>query len=615
MDVSRVLRPNYAQRYLLPPSPEDWVSQDHPVRFVRDFVDALDLADFGIKEPKSGDVGRPAYEPAMLLKVWLFGYMSRIRSCRKLEKACFESMPFLWLTTMLHPDHNSLWRFFDVNRSAFPKLFRLLTRAAAEAGLVGSVLHALDGTKVTAVSSTDTAQHKKALAEKLEHLDEFIKAYVAAVLANATVGNDYKMPAAMKDESARRAKIREMLQRRIEDRADEQGDEPKEPAKPADESEPARDAAAQKSNDAEPAKPADESATARDEAAQKSNDAEPVKPADESEPARDAAAQKSNDAEPVKPADETAPAGEKKAALLSEQLPEGEAKQLVQEAEALAQETKSKLAMLAEAGVNHLHAREPEARMMKGRGTHALGYNAQIVVDHDSDMIVACDVVTQQNDLAQLTPMLEQVHETLGRVAEQTVADGGYASGEQFKQAEERDLPVLVSLRDEPEAKGEYSKAHFQYDAVTNEYVCPRGERLIQVGLNKSHATQQHPDVIYRCNNTSCPVREQCSKEARGRKIRRPYGEDARERQAAKQQDPRMGILLGLRKEIVEHLFGIVKTIDGFRRFTVRGLEKVKAQWSLVCLAVNLRKLAAMATWVDGRLVPRALAERAAAGT
>ena len=569
MDVSRVLRPNYAQRYLLPPSPEDWVSQDHPVRFVRDFVDALDLADFGIKEPKSGDVGRPAYEPAMLLKVWLFGYMSRIRSCRKLEKACFESMPFLWLTTMLHPDHNSLWRFFDVNRSAFPKLFRLLTRAAAEAGLVGSVLHALDGTKVTAVSSTDTAQHKKALAEKLEHLDEFIKAYVAAVLANATVGNDYKMPAAMKDESARRAKIREMLQRRIEDRADEQGDEPKEPAKPAD----------------------------------------------ESEPARDAAAQKSNDAEPVKPADETAPAGEKKAALLSEQLPEGEAKQLVQEAEALAQETKSKLAMLAEAGVNHLHAREPEARMMKGRGTHALGYNAQIVVDHDSDMIVACDVVTQQNDLAQLTPMLEQVHETLGRVAEQTVADGGYASGEQFKQAEERDLPVLVSLRDEPEAKGEYSKAHFQYDAVTNEYVCPRGERLIQVGLNKSHATQQHPDVIYRCNNTSCPVREQCSKEARGRKIRRPYGEDARERQAAKQQDPRMGILLGLRKEIVEHLFGIVKTIDGFRRFTVRGLEKVKAQWSLVCLAVNLRKLAAMATWVDGRLVPRALAERAAAGT
>ena len=569
MDVSRVIRPNYAQRYLLPPSPEDWVSQDHPVRFVRDFVDALDLADFGIKEPKSGDVGRPAYEPAMLLKVWLFGYMSRIRSCRKLEKACFESMPFLWLTTMLHPDHNSLWRFFNVNRPALPKLFRVLTRAAAEAGLVGSVLHALDGTKVTAASSTDTAQHKKALAEKLEHLDEFIKAYVAAVLANATVGNDYKMPAAMKDESARQAKIREMLQRRIEDRADEQADEPK----------------------------------------------EPVKPADESAPARDAAAQKSNDAEPAKPVDESAPAGEKKAAPLSEQLPEGEAKRLVQEAETLAQETKSKLAMLAEAGVNHLHAREPEARMMKGRGTHALGYNAQIVVDHDSDMILASDVVTQQNDLAQLNPMLEQVYETLGRVAEQTVADGGYASGEQFKQAEARDLPVIVSLRDEPEAKGEYSKAHFQYEAVTNEYVCPRGERLIQVGLNKSHATQQHPDVIYRCHNTSCPVREQCSKEARGRKIRRPYGEDARERQADKQQDPRMGILLGLRKEIVEHLFGIVKTIDGFRRFTVRGLEKVKAQWSLVCLAVNLRKLAAVATWVDGRLVPRALAERAAAGT
>ena len=56
--------------------------------------------------------------------------------------------------------------------------------------------------------------------------------------------------------------------------------------------------------------------------------------------------------------------------------------------------------------------------MMKGRGTHALGYNAQIVVDHDSDLIVACDVVTDQNDLAQLVPMTEQVRETLGRVAD-----------------------------------------------------------------------------------------------------------------------------------------------------------------------------------------------------
>ena len=62
-----------------------------------------------------------------------------------------------------------------------------------------------------------------------------------------------------------------------------------------------------------------------------------------------------------------------------------------------------------------------------------------------------------------------------------------------------------------------------------------------------------------------------------------------------------MQILLSLRKEIVEHLVGIVKTIDGFRRFTVRGLDKVRAQWALVCTAVNLRKL--YAWWRQGKLV------------
>jgi IS5 family transposase len=71
---------------------------------------------------------------------------------------------------------------------------------------------------------------------------------------------------------------------------------------------------------------------------------------------------------------------------------------------------------------------------------------------------------------------------------------------------------------------------------------------------------------------------------------------------------------MSLRKEIVEHLFGIIKIIDGFRRFTVRGLEKVSAQWALVCMAVNLRKLAAIATWQNGTLVPLAAANAPAAG-
>lgn len=545
--MARVLRPNYAQRFLLPPALDEWVPKTHPVRFVSTFVDSLDLAELDM-EQEVADEGRPPYAADLLLKVWLFGYMERIRSTRALEKACLERMPFLWLTGNLHPDHNTLWRFFKLHRKGLPKLFKKLVRTAAAADLVGFVLHALDGTKLTAASSTDEAHHRKSLEEKLKRLDEFVAAYMQEVSrAKQEEGHDYVMPAAMADDAARQAKIRALLERRLEDQEDER-------------------LLAEKEEGERPPK-APRSAT--------TDEPKPV--------ARDAAGAPHDDEPP--------PSGDAGAGAPPSQGLEPPTDPLLREAEALKKELATALATLDEAGVNHLHEGEPEARMMKGRGTHALGYNAQVVVDHDSDLIVACDVVTDQNDLAQLLPMLEQVHETFDRVAEHNVGDTGYANGDHLEDAEKRGMNVLVSLRDEPDAKGEYSKSYFHYDAGNDVYICPKGETLVQIGTNKSHATTQHPDVIYRCHNKACPVRAACTKDPRGRKIRRTYGEEARERQVNKQLDPRLRVLLSLRKEIVEHLFGIVKGIDGFRRFTVRGLEKVRAQWALVCTAVNLRKL------------------------
>jgi transposase len=557
--MARVLRPNYAQRFLLPPSLDDWVPKTHPARFVCSFVDSLDLAELGM-EQEVADEGRPPYAADLLLKVWLFGYMERIRSTRGLEKACLDRMPFLWLTGNLHPDHNTLWRFFKLHRKGLPSLFKKLVRTAAAADLVGFVLHALDGTKLTAASSTDEAHHRKSLEEKLKRLDEFIAAYMQEVRRSAQQeeGQDYVMPAAMADDAARLAKIRALLERRIEDREEER-------------------LLADKEEEGESPPGASRSSAT-----------------DEPKPVTTGAAESSRDDEPPPGGD--AGAG----AQPSQGTGEPPADPLLREAEVVKKELVAALAALDEAGVNHLHADEPEARMMKGRGTHALGYNAQVVVDHDSDLIVACDVVTDQNDLTQLLPMLEQVRETFDRVAKHSVGDTGYANGDQLKDAEARGMNVLVGLRDEPDAKGAYSKAYFRFDAESDVYICPTGERLVQVGTNKSHATTQHPDVIYRCHNKTCPVRAACTKNARGREIRRTYGEEARERQAQKQQDPRMRVLLSLRKEIVEHLFGIVKAIDGFRRFTVRGLEKVRAQWALVCTAVNLRKL--YVWWREGKL-------------
>jgi transposase len=558
--VSRVLRPDYTQRFLLPPALEDWVPANHPVRFVRDFVDSLDLPSLGIHEPAAKE-GRPPYAPDMLLKVWLFGYMDRVRSVRGLEKACMQVMPFLWLTGNLHPDHNTLWRFFSTHRAQLPKLFKQLVKLAAEAELIGFALHAIDGTKLTAASSTDEALHRKSLQEKLKHLDPIVDAYMQAVAAQAAEddkGKGYAMPAAMANDEARRARIVHLLKQRIEDREDDKLLQKKGKSK---QTVPTTSAPEGASSPATP--PSVETPTTKDEPPQEGRST------------------------PATPTTAT-PA-------------ETPAEELLREAILLKKELQANLAKLDAADVNHLHEAEPEARMMKGRGAaHALGYNGQIVVDHESDLIVACEVVAQQNDIGQLVPMLDRVHETLGRVAEQTVADGGYGTGEQFKRVEERGMKVVVVLRQEQETKGDYSKAHFNYDAATNAYVCPKGERLLHVGSNKSHASAQQPDAIYRCRNKTCPVRAQCTTDPRGRQVRRPYGEEARERQAEKQQDPRMRTLLGLRKEIVEHLFGIVKGVDGFRRFTVRGLEKAQAQWALVCSAVNLRKLHTF--WLAGSL-------------
>ena len=573
-----VRRPNYAQQWLLPPSVDEWVPKGHPVRFVSDFVDAVDLSEHGIAEP-TGEVGRPPVAADVLLKIWLYGFTQRIRSPRKLEKACVEVMPFIWLTGNDPPDHNTIWRFFQKNHKSLKGLLKTLMRTAAEAKLISFVLHALDGTKLQAASSTDKALHRKSIEEKLKLLDQVIAKYMAEVktAASSEGGGAQEMPKEMQDLEARQQRIHELLAQRLEDREDGLLKEP-----PETEPKP-------------PPVPSSGDHSTEAKAARKT----------------DAPAVESPDDEHATPSSQgEAPSGVES----SQEQSKPEAEPMRREAEALKKELQAKLHRLNAADANHLCENEPEARMMKGRAMSALGYNAQIVVDHDSDLIVACDVSAQCNDLKQLTPMLGQVRDIYGRVADETTADGGYDNGAELARSEAENMPVLVRLREEPDAKGAFSKAHFRYDAHNNVYLCPRGEQLIQIGSNRSRASAEQPDAIYRCHHTTCPVRKQCSTDPRGRKIRRPLGEEARERQAQKQQHPLAMRQMSLRKEIVEHLFGIIKIIDGFRRFTVRGLEKVNAQWALVCMAANLRKLAAIAKWHNGTLVPLAPAQAAAAG-
>ena len=169
--MSNEIKTDYDQQFILPPSLEDWVPEDHPVRFIRLFVDSMDLEALGFKERESEE-GRPNYSNELLLKIWIYGYFERIYSTRALEKACMVQLPLIWLTGMHYPDHNTLWRFFRKNRQVIKKVFAHSVKVALKGNLVGLVLQAVDGTKIVADASWRRSLHLKNLKALLEKLEE-----------------------------------------------------------------------------------------------------------------------------------------------------------------------------------------------------------------------------------------------------------------------------------------------------------------------------------------------------------------------------------------------------------------------------------------------------------
>ena len=210
--MSREIRADYNQSFLLPPSLEEWVAPDHPVRFIRDFVAGCDLEAAGFRAYE-GAMGRPHYANDLLLSVWIYGYMEQIRSARKLEHACRTHMPLLWLTGMHVPDHNTLWRFWWNNQDAVKHVFKQSVRVAHEMGLVGMVTHALDGTRIAVHSSPSTALHRDTL-EKLDAaLDESI-AELESMLeaADDDVDAPEALPEELQNAKERKRAIKEALE-------------------------------------------------------------------------------------------------------------------------------------------------------------------------------------------------------------------------------------------------------------------------------------------------------------------------------------------------------------------------------------------------------------------
>lgn len=166
------------QQLLLPESIEEYVTADNPIRVIEAYVESLDLAKLGFRYAEPEATGRKPYDPADLLKLYLYGYLNKTRSSRQLEKATYRNLEVIWLLCKLHPDHKTIADFRKDNLEALKKVCREFTLLCHKLKLFGGELIAIDGSKFRAVNHNGRAFTKKKLLKLNHEIDAKIAAYL-----------------------------------------------------------------------------------------------------------------------------------------------------------------------------------------------------------------------------------------------------------------------------------------------------------------------------------------------------------------------------------------------------------------------------------------------------
>ena len=177
------------QSWLLPSSLDDYVAEDNSVRVVEAYIDELDLGTLGFVRVEPASTGRPAYDPATLLKLYLYGYLNRVPSSRRLEREAQRNVEVMWLMGRLAPDHKTIALFRRDNGPAIQAACRQFVALCRELGLFAGAAVAIDGSKFKAVNKRDRNFTVVKVAKRLEQVDASIARYLAA-LDRADKGQD-----------------------------------------------------------------------------------------------------------------------------------------------------------------------------------------------------------------------------------------------------------------------------------------------------------------------------------------------------------------------------------------------------------------------------------------
>jgi len=210
------------QPFLLPPSLEDWLPQDHLVRFILDVVDRFDLAAFYRRRREDG-WGRAAYDPTMMVALLLYAYCVGVRSSREIERRCKEDIAFRFIAANQCPDHATIARFRADHDELLAGLFTRALALCAEAGLVRVGLVALDSKKVKANASMAANKTRKAIETEVRKiLDEAAETDAAEDRAHGRHRGD-ELPEGLSDPRSRVARLEEARARLERDERERRG--------------------------------------------------------------------------------------------------------------------------------------------------------------------------------------------------------------------------------------------------------------------------------------------------------------------------------------------------------------------------------------------------------
>ena len=232
---------------------------------------------------------------------------------------------------------------------------------------------------------------------------------------------------------------------------------------------------------------------------------------------------------------------------------------------------------------------DPESRKLPTAQGTVVGYNAQVAVDAKHKLIAAQDVTNEVTDLKQLANVALAAKSNLEVKQTEVVADAGYYNAAEVSRCAEQGITAYIPKADTSAntARGLYGKSRFKYDETKDVYVCPAGGELTY-----RFATYELGRELryYRASGCKgCALKQQCTRNKANRTITREENEGLMEAMAARMKAQPWKFKL--RKTLAEHPFGTIKRWFGYTHFLLKGLEKVRTEWSLTTLVYNLKRV------------------------